>query len=69
MTSPLTAAPAAIADASANLSNIGSSIRAASAAAAPSTTSVLVAAQDEVSAAVAALFGAHGQEFQSLFVN
>lgn len=37
----------------------------ASTAAATSTTSVLAAAADEVSTAVAALFGAHGREFQA----
>ncbi|TVS85782.1 PE family protein, partial [Mycobacterium helveticum] len=66
MSSFLIAVPESLVAASADLSSIGSSIRAASVAAAPSTTSVLVAAQDEVSAAVSALFGAHGRQFQSL---
>lgn len=38
----------------------------ATAAAAIPTTQVLAAAADEVSAAIAELFGAHGQEFQAL---
>uniref|UniRef100_UPI00389AE058 PE family protein n=1 Tax=Mycobacterium sp. HUMS_1102779 TaxID=3383487 RepID=UPI00389AE058 len=66
MSSFLIAAPEAFVAASADLTGIGSSIRAASVVASPSTTSVMVAAQDEVSAAVAALFGAHGQQFEAL---
>ena len=60
------ASPDLIAAASADLSGIGSSVRSANAAAALSTTSVAVAAQDEVSAAISALFGGFGQEFQAL---
>ena len=66
MSSYLIAAPEALATASADLSGIGEAIRAATAAAAPSTTSVVAAAQDEVSAAISKLFGGYGQEFQSL---
>ncbi|WP_263989324.1 PE family protein, partial [Mycobacterium conspicuum] len=60
------AAPEAVASAASDLSSLGSSIRSATFAAAPSTTSVVVAAQDEVSAAIAALFGGYGQKFQTL---
>jgi PE family len=48
------------------LSNIGSAMSAANAAAAGPTTAVLAAAEDEVSAAVASLFSGHGQAFQAL---
>ncbi|BBX75477.1 PE family protein [Mycobacterium shinjukuense] len=48
------------------LAGIGSTINAANAAAAAPTTSVLAAGADEISAAVAALFGAHGQMYQGL---
>ncbi|MGB9306340.1 MAG: PE family protein [Mycobacterium sp.] len=48
-----------------DLANIGSALSAANAAAATQTT-VLAAAEDEVSAAIAAVFSAHGQGFQAL---
>jgi hypothetical protein len=66
MSSFVFASPDVLASASQDLSGIGSAIRAANAAAAPSTTSVVAAAGDEVSAAIAALFGGYGQEFQAL---
>ena len=66
MSSYLIAAPEALASVSADLSGIGEAIRQATSAAAPSTTSVLAAAEDEVSAAVSKLFGSYGQEFQAL---
>ena len=47
-----------------DLAGIGSSISAANASAAPLTTVIEAAAADEVSAAIAALFGAHGQAYQ-----
>ena len=50
----------------ADLDGIGSTIRTANAAAALPTTTVLAAAQDEVSTTIAALFGRHAQEFQAL---
>ncbi|OBA71899.1 hypothetical protein A5641_09710, partial [Mycobacterium sp. 1554424.7] len=56
----------ALAAASANLSGIGSSLRAANAAAAGATTQVAAAADDEVSAAIAALFGSYAQDYQAL---
>ncbi|WP_036360599.1 PE family protein, partial [Mycobacterium asiaticum] len=49
-----------------NLRQIGATIDAANAAAAAHTTSVVAAAADEVSEAVAALFGTHGAEYQTL---
>jgi PE family len=58
--------PQAMATAAADLAGIGSTIREANAAAAGSTTSVVAAAQDEVSAAISALFGSYGQEYQAL---
>jgi triacylglycerol lipase len=49
-----------------DLATIGSDLSAAHAAAAPATTGIVAAAQDEVSSAIAALFSAHGQGFQAL---
>ncbi|OBI55495.1 PE domain-containing protein [Mycobacterium sp. E787] len=59
------AAPELIASAATDLSNIGSALGAATAAAAP-TTRILPAAQDAVSAAIAAVFSARGRGFQAL---
>src|ERR1700758_3011158 len=64
--SSLIAVPELITTAATDLSNIGSTLSAANAAAAPPTTGVLAAAEDEVSAAIAAVFSAHGQGFQAL---
>ena len=66
MSSFLIAAPEALATASADLSGIGEAIRDATSAAAPSTTGIVPAALDEVSAAISRLFGGYGQEFQAL---
>ncbi len=52
--------------ASANLANIGSSLRAAHAAAVSQTTAIAAPAADEVSAAIASFFGTAGREFQAL---
>ena len=60
------ALPEMIASASSDLANIGSALTAAKAAAAAPTTGIVVAAEDEVSAAIAELFSAHGQGFQAL---
>ncbi|WP_139830759.1 PE family protein [Mycobacterium paraense] len=60
------AAPDLVTAAATDLENIGSNIGAASSAAAGSTTALLPAAQDEVSAAIASLFGLHGKMFQAL---
>jgi triacylglycerol lipase len=48
-----------------DVDSIGSMVTTASRGAASATTKVLAAAQDEVSAAIAALFGEHGQAFQA----
>ncbi|WP_142282303.1 PE family protein, partial [Mycobacterium sp. IEC1808] len=61
----LIAAPELMAAAASDLAGIGSTLGAARAAAV-STTGVLAAGEDEVSAAIAALFSAHGQQFQGL---
>src|ERR1700757_1002494 len=60
------AGPGGLGTAATDLANIGSTISAANSAAATQTTGVLAAAEDEVSAAIAALFSAHGQGFQAL---
>jgi hypothetical protein len=66
MSSFVFASPDALTSASQELTGIGSALRAANAAAAGSTTSLAVAAQDEVSAAISALFGGYGQQYQAL---
>ncbi len=58
--------PEFVANAAGDLTGIGSGINAANAAAASSTTQVLAAGADEVSAQIAALFGVHGQQYQML---
>ncbi|EUA09238.1 PE family protein [Mycobacterium kansasii 732] len=60
------AAPEALAAAASDLSGIGGAINAANAAAAGQTLGILAAGADEVSAAVAALFGAYAQQYQAL---
>jgi hypothetical protein len=64
--SSVIAAPRLITAAATDLRNIRSSLSATNAAAAPPTTGILAAAEDEVSAAVASLFSGHGQAFQAL---
>jgi PE family len=64
--SSLIAAPELISTAATDLANIGSTLSEANAAAAASTTGVVVAAGDEVSAAIAAVFSAHGQGYQAI---
>ena len=66
MSSFVIASPDVLASASQQLTGIGSSITSANTAAATRTIAVLAAAEDEVSAAIAALFSAHGQGFQAL---
>lgn len=51
-----------------DLASIGSTVSAASAAASAPTVAILAAGADEVSIAVAALFGMHGQAYQALSV-
>ncbi len=58
--------PQFVASAAADVANIGSQIGEAKAAAAGSTTGLVAAAEDEVSAATASLFGAYGQQYQAL---
>ncbi|ORB56363.1 PE family protein [Mycobacterium persicum] len=66
MSSYVITAPEAIAVASGDLTGIGEAIKGAAAAAAPSTTGLIAAAGDEVSAAIASLFGGYAREFQAL---
>ncbi len=65
MTSLLTE-PQLIATAALDAAGIGSTIRAAKAAAAVPTTGLVAAAEDEVSTVAATLFGAYGQQYQGL---
>ncbi|MCV7378183.1 hypothetical protein BST11_01565 [Mycobacterium alsense] len=62
----LVAQPEILAAAAQNASSIGSVIEEARAAAAGSTTSLAVAAEDEVSAITAQFFGAFGQQYQAM---
>ncbi|WP_156803229.1 PE family protein, partial [Mycobacterium gordonae] len=66
MSSFLFAAPEELAAASSNLTSLGSSIRQAHVAAQGPTTSIVGAAEDEVSAAIAKLFGGYAQQFQAV---
>ncbi|ORA10877.1 PE family protein, partial [Mycobacterium angelicum] len=59
------ALPEVMGTAATDLAGIGSALESAGAAAAAHTTGLLAAAQDEVSVAIAELFGAHGQAYQS----
>jgi hypothetical protein len=61
----VSAAPEMVASAASDLSGLGSKISAAHRVAAAATTTVVTAAGDEVSAAIASLFSGHGQEFQA----
>ena len=58
------AVPEAIAEVSGDLTGIGDAIKGAAAEAAPSTTGISAAAEDEVSAAVTSFFGSYGEAFQ-----
>ncbi|MCV7074461.1 PE family protein, partial [Mycobacterium szulgai] len=60
------ATPESVAAAAGDLANIGSALRVANAAAAAPTTDLLAAGADEVSVAIAALFGSHAQDYQAL---
>lgn len=64
--SVVTVVPEFVGQAAGQLENIGSALSAAHAAAAGPTTSVAAAAGDEVSAAIAALFSSHAQQYQAL---
>ncbi|ORB86742.1 hypothetical protein B1987_26575, partial [Mycobacterium kansasii] len=58
--------PDALVVAAMDLADIGSTLGAANAVAAGATTDILAAAADEVSAGIAALFGAHGTAYQAV---
>ncbi|MCQ4364975.1 PE family protein, partial [Mycobacterium gordonae] len=60
------AVPESVGSAATDMARIGSILRTAHAEAAASTTSVLGAAADEVSAAMAELFSRYGREYQTL---
>ncbi len=60
----LIAAPELVAAAATDLARVGSTISTANVAASGPTTSVIAAGADEVSAGIAALFGAHAQAYQ-----
>ena len=60
------AAPEALLAAAGDLTGIGSAINEANLAAALPTTEVLAAGADQVSASIAALFGAHAVNYQAL---
>jgi len=64
--SSVIAVPELITTAATDLANIGSTLSRAHTAAAASTVTALPAAEDEVSAEIAALFSAHGQGLQAL---
>ncbi len=59
-------APDFVAAAASDLAGIGTAISDANVAAAAPTTTILAAGADEVSAAIAALFGNHAQQYQAL---
>jgi PE family len=59
------AVPDVVATAATDLAGIGSSLGQANSAAAAQTTQMLAAGEDEVSAAVAAFFGAHALDYQA----
>ena len=58
--------PQFVASTAADVANIGSALNEAKAAAAGPTTGLVAAAEDEVSAAVASLFGGYGQHYQGI---
>lgn len=60
------AAPEMVALAASDLAGVGSMIGAANAAAAVSTTNMMAAAGDEVSAAIVSLFSSHAQAYQAV---
>jgi len=63
--SHLFTAPEALASSAADVGRIGSAITTAGSNASGPTTGLLAAAEDEVSAAVANLFGGYGREYQA----
>ncbi len=61
----LLVAPEILESAAADITQIGSTVGAGNLAAAIPTTQLTAAASDEVSAAIAAVFGAHAKEYQA----
>ena len=59
-------APEMLASTAADVDEIGSAISDAHANAAGPTTGLVAAAEDEVSAAIAELFGRYGQQYQAV---
>jgi hypothetical protein len=62
----LVTAPQILASTAADIEEIGSAISAANASAAGPTTGLVAAAEDEVSEAIAKLFGGYGQQYQAI---
>ena len=62
----LISTPQALGSAATDVESIGSAIGTAGSNAAGPTTGLLAAAQDEVSGAIANLFGAYGRQYQAL---
>ncbi|WP_415624198.1 PE family protein, partial [Mycobacterium intermedium] len=62
----LFAIPDVVSTAATTLANIGSALSEANAAAALATTDVMAAGADEVSAAIAAVFGLHAMDYQAI---
>ena len=62
----LVLAPASLVSATTDLESIGSALNTARATAAFPTTGLVAAGDDEVSAAVSAVFSAYGEEYQAL---
>ena len=62
----VTTMPAALAAAATDLAGVGSAIGSANATAASPTAGILAAAEDEVSAAISALFSGYAQAYQRL---
>jgi hypothetical protein len=58
--------PEAVTGAASNLARIGSAVTAANAAAGLPTTTIVAAGEDEVSAAIAAVFESHARGYQAL---
>jgi hypothetical protein len=56
--------PEVLGTAATDLASVASTLNVANAAAAAPTTGILAAAADEVSAAIAAVFSAHGKRFR-----
>lgn len=62
----LNVVPDAVTAASESLQTVGSSLRSVSAAVAGQTTAIAPPGADEISSAIAGIFGSHGEQFQAL---